>query len=508
MAKAKTYYLCSECEAVSPSYLGRCPACGSWNTLTAHTEGSTGHSSGWGGLSLPSLPAGRQPVSKPLDSVQDEPLHRYSTGLSELDRVLGGGILPGAYILIGGDPGIGKSTLMLQMVSRLAQQGKRVLYVAGEESPGQIRMRAERLQLHLQGIHVLAETRIQSAIEEIQTLQPDVVIIDSIQAMADTESQSPPSSVTHIKLCASRLMGVAKALNIAIVLIGHVTKEGQVSGPKLLEHMVDAVLYFEGDKYRDLRILRTVKNRFGSTQEIGVFQMGEAGLSEVPNPSIIFLSPEGAHNSLTATLPGCVTVCTLEGSRPLLVELQGLVGQSTYTSPRRVVTGVESNRLHQIVAVVERRLGLDFSRLDLYVNVVGGLDIEEPAADLGIAMALITSARNISVQTGCIMIGELGLTGELRSVRRLAERLSEAERIGFQRAIVPKGSGASSWSGSLQVTEAATLLEAVTACLSPATHGKNTGAENTLPQAAEAPKASVMASVTEAMSSATWMPTG
>lgn len=435
MAKSKTSYLCAECGYQAPSYLGRCPECSQWNTFTEQVQ-TVAAKPKTDTLRTRTLMAEGPSITR-LSEVTMEKAARFTSGFPELDRVLGGGIMPGGYVLIGGDPGIGKSTLMLQMAAKVGhtsggKQEKLVLYVAGEESPYQIKGRAERLELPTEAISVLAQTNIHQVMDAIRNAQPDLVIIDSIQAMYCSEVNGTPGSVSQIKECAAILMEAAKTLNIPIFLIGHVTKDGNVSGPKLLEHTVDAVLYFEGDKYQNLRILRTVKNRFGSTQEIGVFEMAEGGLKEISNPSELFLSNENSANQ-----PGSCIAATIEGSRPILVEIQALVGHSAYSTPRRIGNGIEYNRLHQIVAVLERRLGLDFSKQDIYVNVVGGMRIDEPAADLAIAVAIISSHRNISVIPGTVVTGEIGLTGEIRPVRQCQNRLQEAARIGFERMLIP-----------------------------------------------------------------------
>lgn len=467
MAKAKTTYICSACDYRSPVALGRCPECGTWGSLSAHTEAPPAPSGT--PITANALPALLRDTPKaiPLAGVTGPQGDRFSTGYTEFDRVLGGGLIPGAYVLVGGDPGIGKSTLMLQTAARVAQQGRKVLYVAGEESAHQIRLRADRLGLgDTSPIQLLTEISLPEIVTEIRLQQPHLVIIDSVQAVYDPQVASPPGSTTQIRAVANQLMGLVKTLNVATLLVGHVTKEGQLSGPKLLEHTVDTVLYFEGEKYKDLRLLRGAKNRFGNTSEIGVFEMAEEGLREITNPSELFLSERLQH-----PLPGCVTICTLEGTRPLLVELQALVGQSTYASPRRVVNGVETNRLHQIVAVLERRLGLDFSHQDLYVNVVGGLRVDEPAADLGIAMALVTNLRNLSLAPGTVVMGEIGLTGEIRPVRRWRERALEAEKIGFRRVVMPaareEGPSSAPSTTGCHLLPVATLMEAVTVCLDP-----------------------------------------
>jgi DNA repair protein RadA/Sms len=439
MAKAQTRYRCSSCESISSSYLGKCPDCQEWGTFVAFTEGSP--SLGQKETKRPTLSQamGIEVKAIPLSQVTADESDRTSTGFPEMDRVLGGGIMPGGYVLIGGDPGIGKSTLMLQMAERVGlAQGKPVLYIAGEESPFQIKTRASRLGLNGEQIVVYSQTDIHDIIETIQTLKPDLVIVDSIQAIYSSTLSGTPGSVGQIRECAGLLMTVAKAHGVSIFLVGHVTKEGNVSGPKLLEHTVDAVLYFEGEKYNALRILRSVKNRFGNTQEIGVFEMAEEGLREIDSPSDLFLSETSFQN-----LPGSVIVATVEGSRPILVELQALVGQSTYPAPRRIANGVEPNRLHQVIAVLERRLGLDFSRVDVYVNVVGGLKIEEPAADLGVALAILASQRNLSIRFGTVVSGEIGLTGEIRPIPQGDARLNEARKIGFHRMLLPAQSAKS-----------------------------------------------------------------
>jgi DNA repair protein RadA/Sms len=462
MAKSKVSYLCTACGYSSPSYLGRCPECQTWDafaeqvTVKAKTDTLRTRS-----LMNPSEPDACQPVL--LSSVVMEQAAQFTSGFPELDRVLGGGVMPGGYVLVGGDPGIGKSTLMLQMAAQVGMQHKRVLYIAGEESPYQIKLRAERLQLATESISVLADTNIHRIMTTLRNVKPDLVVIDSIQSMYCPDVSGTPGSVSQIKECAAILMDAAKTLNIPVFLIGHVTKDGMVSGPKLLEHTVDAVLYFEGEKYQNLRILRTVKNRFGSTQEIGVFEMVERGLREISNPSELFLSRNGYANQ-----PGSVVTASMEGTRAILVEIQALVGQSAYSTPRRVGNGVEQNRLHQIVAVLERRLGLDFSRQDVYVNVVGGLRIDEPAADLAIAMAIIGSHRNLAVRTGTVMAGEIGLTGEIRPIRQCMNRLQEAARIGFRQMLVPEMDvSADAEAASLQIIPVATLSDAIRACFNP-----------------------------------------
>ncbi|MBX2860272.1 MAG: DNA repair protein RadA, partial [Vampirovibrio sp.] len=360
MAKEKISYECDACGYISPTHLGKCPNCAQWNSFIEVKEVKLSKDSKRQSVSEA---LGISSEARLLSEVTQESTHRVSSGFPELDRVLGGGIIPGSYVLVGGDPGIGKSTLMLQMADRYGNTDQKVMYVAGEESPQQIKSRSARLGVSGERILVLPETDIHRAIETIHHQKPALVIVDSVQAMYSPQLAGTPGSIGQIKACASLLLETAKSLGITIFLIGHVTKEGSVSGPKLLEHTVDAVLYFEGEKYHNLRVLRSVKNRFGNTDEIGVFEMLAGGLGEVSNPSERFLSESSYQN-----LPGSVIVATLEGTRPMLVELQALVGQSAYATPRRIANGVASSRLHQIVAVLERRLGLDFSRQDIYVN--------------------------------------------------------------------------------------------------------------------------------------------
>jgi DNA repair protein RadA/Sms len=462
-AKIKIVYRCEVCETESPQYLGRCPGCDSWNTLqekkTEIIKSGQASPSSQQRFSLD----GELPPQLLKDIALTDVVTRYSSGYPELDRVLGGGFIPGAYFLFGGDPGIGKSTLMLQVAQKVSQAGRTVLYVAGEESPHQIKMRAERLEVIGQRILIYPETNIHKIQDEIQASRPDMVIIDSIQSVYDPNLSGTPGNASQLKECAGQLMGIAKALNVTILLVGHVTKEGTVSGPKLLEHTVDGVLYFEGEKFRNLRILRAVKNRFGNTNEIGVFEIGEDGLAEVSNPSELFLSENSYQNQ-----PGSVIVATMEGNRPLLVELQALVGLSTYASPRRVANGVDLSRLHQIVAVLERRLGLDFSKQDIYVNVVGGLRIQEPAADLGIALALVSSHYEVALKPKSVISGEIGLTGEVRPISHHDARVTEAQKLGFEKIVLPKTRKPQDKfeaASGIEAIEIRSLMEALSQCL-------------------------------------------
>lgn len=470
MAKAKTYYECTECHTQSQVQVGRCSHCLSWNTLQPVTVAATptatalaNHPSAkWqledaplkavapkpfassptrlGKVTTPPKPTFSADSPLPhglttLANVPELPNQRYPTGYPELDRVLGGGWLSGALILLAGEPGIGKSTLLLQAALRTAKQGQRCLYLSGEESLQQLQLRAKRLPDAEAPLVVLAETCLQALFPLLEAHQPDLLLVDSVQALYDQDVQAYAGSQAQLRAVATALMAWAKQRNCTTVLVGHVTKDGQIGGPKLLEHMVDTVLMFEGERYQDLRLLRTSKNRFGSTLELGVFEMGSDGLSEVSNPSQLFLGQHGADNP---PAPGCITVCTLQGSRPLLVEVQALVGQSTLGTPRRVTNGVEASRVHQILAVLERRLGLNFAQLDVYLNVVGGLDLNEPAADLAVALALVSSLRDVALPSGLVALGEVGLTGELRPVRRWRERVNEAAKLGFTNVLMPK----------------------------------------------------------------------
>ena len=451
MVKAKVTYKCNECAVISAMYLGKCPDCGAWGSFAEVVDQSStaaGHiptgldsdtAVGWGwssrgGQSGPIT--AETPVA--LSEIAPQSADRLSTGLSELDRTLGGGVVPGEYVLVGGDPGIGKSTLMLQVAQHIATTEQKVFYVAGEESPQQLKLRAKRLGIAGEGLQVVSSTELNKLVETIRTHQPDWVIVDSIQSLYDHSNSGAPGSLGQMKACACTLMEVAKAMNVTIFLIGHVTKTGEVSGPKLLEHTVDAVLYVEGDKDTDLRLVRTVKNRFGPTQEVGVFEMTEVGLQQLENPTGVFLTPWQEAGGL---LPGMAVVPTLQGSRAMMAEIQALTGYSTYAAPRRVANGVDSHRLNQIVAVLERRLGLDFSRQDIYVSVVGGLRVQEPAADLGIALAIVSSLQNVPLKSGLAVCGEISLAGQVRPVTRAELRCMEAERLGMTTVVMPNLKG-------------------------------------------------------------------
>jgi DNA repair protein RadA/Sms len=422
--------------------------------------------------------------SEPIHAVGDRPLQRLSSGYSELDRVLGGGLVPGSLVLLGGDPGIGKSTLLLQSAQAMAGRHP-VLYVSAEESAQQVKLRWRRLVDQLAGaeasalgadaeadpadgatpegpagLQLLAETDLELVLQELETLRPAVAVIDSIQALHDGELASAPGSVAQVRECAAALARIAKRQDTALLLVGHVTKEGMLAGPKVLEHLVDAVLTFEGDRFASHRLLRAVKNRFGATHELGVFEMRGQGLAEVLNPSELFLGGD-EPSAGTATIVAC------EGTRPLVVELQALVSTTSYASPRRTATGIGTNRLHQILAVLEKHLGLPLSRFDCYLAVAGGLEVEEPAADLGVAAAVVASYRDLTLPPGTVLIGELGLGGQLRPVGQLEQRLQESARLGFRRAVVPRGSGLGRLAAGLeiQLLEAGSVAEALVAAL-------------------------------------------
>ncbi len=423
--KAKNIFVCSSCGYESAKWYGKCPSCGEWNTMQEEIREPVlkGNVTSKG---IHSSSAKVLPINQ-ISSAEEE---RYHTGLTELDRVLGGGIVKGSLILISGDPGIGKSTILLQICQFLGQTLK-ILYVSGEESSRQIKLRAARLGVTSENLYILTETDIQYVVEQIRVEKPDLVMIDSIQTMNFTDLPSSPGSVTQVRECTNAVMRAAKSLDIPTVLVGHVNKDGAIAGPKVLEHIVDAVLYFEGDRQMSHRILRAVKNRYGSTNEIGVFDMGENGLHQVDNPSQALLS--GRPKNVSGT---CVT-CVMEGTRPLLAEIQGLATTSGFGNPRRMSTGFDYNRMSLLLAVLEKRAGYYFSNLDAYVNVVGGLRLDEPAVDLAVAAALVSSLKDTPIQEDTLLFGEIGLAGELRSVNHVEARITEASRLGFRRCILP-----------------------------------------------------------------------
>lgn len=425
MAKKKTVFLCNNCGYESIRWLGRCPSCQEWNSLEE--------------FSVPEekqVPGRRShsPALIALTDVDVADAARMATGISELDRVLGGGIIPGSLVLFGGEPGIGKSTLLLQAAQALALGERKILYVTGEESVQQVGLRGQRLSVHHPSIFLLAEHSLEVVEDSIRGSHPDIVIIDSIQTVFSDNLTSSPGTVSQIRECTARLMRLAKETGCSILLVGHVTKDGGLAGPKTLEHMVDCVLYFEGDRHHVFRLLRCVKNRFGSTNEIGVFLMTSLGLEPVNNPSQLFLSQGGSQ-------PGAVVTATMEGSRPLLVEIQALVAASGFVTPRRMADGLDYNRMSLLLAVLEKRGGLHLQGQDVYINVVGGVQIAEPAVDLAVVLAAASAFREKKLLPDLLAVGEVGLTGEIRSVSRLDQRLREAAKLGFRTAIVPRTSG-------------------------------------------------------------------
>lgn len=424
MPKAKTIFFCQNCGFESTKWMGQCPACKEWNSFAEEPQ-STVKKTAAGGVRK------ELPQPKTLSEIEMTQTARMTTGMGELDRVLGGGIVQGSLVLVGGDPGIGKSTLLLQVCRNLSGSGRKVLYISGEESMQQIRLRAERMGKFSEQLLILCETNLDDIRETIGRVQPQVVVIDSIQTMYNESVSSAPGSVSQVRESTGTLMQIAKTLNIAIFIVGHVTKEGVVAGPRVLEHMVDTVLYFEGDRYASYRILRGVKNRFGSTNEIGVFEMRGSGLEEVANPSEYMLEgkPENASGSVVA--------CTMEGTRPVLLEVQALVCQSNLAFPRRTADGTDLNRVNLLMAVLEKRAGLRLSSCDAYVNIAGGIRMNEPALDLGIVLAVASSMRDVAIDEKTIAFGEVGLSGEVRSVTMPEQRVREAKKLGFDTVILP-----------------------------------------------------------------------
>jgi DNA repair protein RadA/Sms len=426
MAKAGKSYVCQSCGAVSSRWGGKCEACGEWNTIV---EEAAPQSAPKG---LGATKKGRTLDLVPLRGEGGRTVPRFASGMAEFDRVTGGGMVPGSAILIGGDPGIGKSTLLLQVVCRLAASGKTCLYVSGEEAVDQVRLRARRLGLENAPVALASATSVRDIAASMESEPMDLIVIDSIQTMYVDTVDSAPGTVTQVRTCAQELIRIAKKRGIAILLVGHVTKDGQIAGPRVLEHMVDAVLYFEGDRGHQFRILRTVKNRFGATDEIGVFEMANEGLVEVPNPSALFLAQRQDNVAGSAVLAG------LEGTRPVLVEVQALVAPSPPGTPRRAVIGWDSNRLAMVLAVLEARCGIVLSTSDIFLNIAGGIRISEPAADLAVAAALLSSQSNIPVPGNTVFFGEVGLAGEIRAVAQADLRLKEAAKLGFDRAVIPE----------------------------------------------------------------------
>lgn len=429
MAKRKTKFSCQDCGYESAKWMGKCPGCGAWNTLVEEVEAPTsGSRSTFGFGRNQSIKSKPQQITK----IASEKEPRVTTKMGEFNRVLGGGIVPGSLVLIGGDPGIGKSTLMLQISAMLANMDLPVLYISGEESIKQTKLRADRLGVTSDQLYVLAETNLYDITQQIEEVKPSFVVIDSIQTMYKEEVTSAPGSVTQVRECTGELMKIAKNNGIPIFIVGHVTKEGAIAGPRILEHMVDAVLYFEGERHHTFRILRSVKNRFGSTNEMGIFEMKEEGLREVLNPSEIFLE-ERAHGAAGSTI-----VASMEGTRPVLVEIQALISPSSFGNPRRMATGVDHNRVPLLMAVLEKRVGLMLQNQDAYIKVTGGVKLDEPAIDLAIAVSIASSFRDQATLPDDIFIGEVGLTGEIRRVSRIEQRVQEAAKLGFKRVICPQ----------------------------------------------------------------------
>ena len=425
MAKEKTVFYCTSCGNEFPKWQGQCPACKAWNTMQEHVQKPILPGRG----AAISVGGSREPVR--LQEVTTDAEIRFSTGMGELDRVLGGGAVAGSLVLVGGAPGIGKSTLLLQICNRLCAERK-VLYVSGEESERQLKLRAERIGVSPESLYILSETSLSDILQSADTIQPDVLIVDSIQTLYNENSDATPGSVSQVKECTMSLMHLSKSQGITVFVVGHINKDGAIAGPKVLEHMVDCVLYFEGDTNSSYRLLRAAKNRFGSTNEIGVFEMADTGLVEVPNPSQMLLSgrPEGASGTCVA--------CVMEGTRPVLAEVQALVAKTSFNVPRRTADGFDFNRAALLLAVAEKRAGMKLSAFDAYINVIGGLRLDEPGADLPVVLALASSYRDKVVPHDLVAVGEVGLTGEIRTVSHLNQRLQEISRLGFTKCIIPR----------------------------------------------------------------------
>ncbi len=480
MPKTRSIYVCNACGAESRQYFGKCPTCNSWNCLVEQKveakEDTTTRPSMKSRTSKrrKSQPPAQPRLSLTFNQIQDHPQARIPSGYFELDRVLGGGIVPGSLVLLGGDPGIGKSTLLLQTANQLAKETP-ILYVCAEESGQQVKLRSLRLGINdstdsskeptkgniHENLYLLPETNLETILEELESLRPQVAVIDSIQALFYSALTSAPGSVAQVRECTSALMQLAKKENISLFIVGHVTKEGAIAGPKVLEHLVDTVLYFEGDRFASHRLLRSVKNRFGATHELGVFEMVDKGLAEVLNPSELFMSSQEEN------VPGVATIVACEGTRPIVVELQSLVSPTSYSSPRRSTTGIEYNRLLQILAVLEKRVGIPLSKLDAYVASSGGLNVGEPAADLGIAVAVAASFRDRIIDPELVLIGEVGLGGQIRPVSQMELRLKEAAKLGFKRALVPKGQKRDGL--GMEVIEVGRVVDAIATALANST---------------------------------------
>lgn len=453
MAKVKSKYVCQQCGYETARYIGKCPECNNWGTFVEEIvskHGSVEHKN--------FIDDAQEPVLIKDVTVGNE--IRLATNISEFDRVLGGGLVQGSVVLLAGDPGIGKSTLLLQTGGELSANNKKILYISAEESASQVKLRADRLKVNSDNLYIYAQTNFEGIKSRILEFAPDVVIVDSIQAIHSPDIQSSAGSVSQIRECCNELIHIAKSKNITMIVIGHVTKEGNIAGPKVLEHMVDTVIHFEGDKYKSYRILRSVKNRFGNTSEVGIFEMGNSGLIEVSNPSELFLKE---YNQSQAT--GSVIIVTNEGTRPMLVEIQALVGTTPYPSPRRVVNGVDFSRVLQILAVLEKRVGLNLSKQDVYVNVIGGFDIQEPAADLGIALAVATCARDVVIDSHTAIVGEIGLSGEIRAINNIDKRIKEVAKLGFKKIIIPESNNVEEKFEGIEIIKVKRIIDAISACL-------------------------------------------
>lgn len=455
MARVKSKWICQQCGYETAGYLGKCPECGSWGSFTEEVQSN---------LKPQNIsPQGIVNDTKPslINDIHIGEEVRISTNISEFDRILGGGLVQGSLVLIAGDPGIGKSTILLQTSGELCKNGQKILYVSAEESASQLKLRANRLGIKAENLYIYPQTNLESIRAQIDELQPDMVVIDSIQAIYSQTISSSAGSVSQIRECCNILMQIAKNRGITTIVIGHVTKDGNIAGPKILEHMVDTVISFEGDKYKSYRMLRSMKNRFGNTSEVGIFEMQTQGLVEVKNPNELFLNERSQD-----AIPGSAIIVTNEGTRPLLVEIQALVGTTPYPTPRRVTNGVDNSRLLQILAVLEKRVGLNLSKQDVYVNVMGGIEIDEPSADLGIAIAIATCARDVVVDPQTVIIGEIGLSGEIHPVSNIEKRLNEAVTSGFKKAIIPYANR-NIVNDKINIVPVKRLIDAITACISP-----------------------------------------
>ena len=425
MAKSKTVFFCTACGNETPKWMGRCPGCGAFNTMEEHIEKPVSPGK------AKSAPVGMSRKPQRIRQVDSDSEIRFLTGMGELDRVLGGGAVAGSLVLVGGAPGIGKSTLLLQICDQLCKE-RRVLYISGEESERQLKLRAQRLGVAPEELLILSETRLSDVVEAVEEVKPDILIVDSIQTLYNEENESSPGSVSQVKDCTMTMMQMSKQDGITVFVVGHINKDGNIAGPKVLEHMVDCVLYFEGDANSSYRLLRAAKNRFGSTNEIGVFEMADTGLIEVPNPSQMLLEgrPEGASGTCVA--------CVMEGTRPILAEVQALVSKTSFNVPRRTADGFDFNRAALLLAVAEKRGGMKLSLFDAYINVIGGLRLDEPGADLPVVLAVASSYRDQTIDDDLVAIGEVGLTGEIRSVSNMNQRLAEVSRLGFHKCIIPR----------------------------------------------------------------------